>query len=585
MKYTSIGNQPNVSRTRFQSVSPSLQLDDRGYPHIAWLDLKTGYEDVKYSFWDGLKWSYYDSPSICMSEESIRTSPNSLVLDSSNLPHLVFIRNSANNDVLSLATYQEDWNFNELNIAYNAMWIGIVKIEGEPSESSFSSSSSGMKSTSSSLDTSSSSEISSLSSLSNSSSSSILTSSSTSLTSLESNSSSSSSSFQDAIYFIVVYDGTDSLFRVYSVTDNNWTFIGSMLQPIDAINNIKIDACGRKIGIVAQYDDSILKYNFFDIDTWTWSFALFNDFDISANYGTFVDMSLDGYSLEGESVISLGWLSRTEQNFYIGSMNLAEDGSQTPTNLGSPIIETSVINVTTTTDYIVNGYRLLDVSIGSNYDPYVFVTGSATKLFHYNRNTLSWSSELIDMQGTADGFVPNYLKTAYSLVSAGINISLATDGGDIYYLECDASEETFPLTTPDLMVLNTGILYHATYQDGALNGVDVEDIHNNTCAGTLKDARRPLLIIPDENSSSSESSILFSESSGSSVSSYSSVSSRSTGSSQSYSTSSSTSATESSVSSVSTLSSASSATSTSSRSSKSSLSSSLSNSSQSTPGP
>ena len=58
MKYLPLSNEPNVSRSRLMSSSPSMQLDGRGYPHISWLEEKEGKNEVSYSFWDGLKWSY-----------------------------------------------------------------------------------------------------------------------------------------------------------------------------------------------------------------------------------------------------------------------------------------------------------------------------------------------------------------------------------------------------------------------------------------------------------------------------------------------------------------------------------------------
>ena len=77
MKYIPLKeDQLNVSRTRFESISPSLKIDDRGHPNIAWLDRKEGHNELKFSFFDGLKWSYYDSTTIYISKEEITSSPS-----------------------------------------------------------------------------------------------------------------------------------------------------------------------------------------------------------------------------------------------------------------------------------------------------------------------------------------------------------------------------------------------------------------------------------------------------------------------------------------------------------------------------
>ena len=82
MQYIPLNNEPNVSVTRDESISPSLQIDSRGYPHIVWQDKGQGRNKVKYSFWDGLQWTYENSPDVHISEEEIVSSPNSFVFDS-----------------------------------------------------------------------------------------------------------------------------------------------------------------------------------------------------------------------------------------------------------------------------------------------------------------------------------------------------------------------------------------------------------------------------------------------------------------------------------------------------------------------
>ena len=486
MKYVPLDSQPNVSVTRFSSVSPSMKLDDREYPHIAWLDIKAGHNEVRYSYWDGLKWAYYsDDPVVYVSKDEVTPTPNSLVLDSNNNPVIVFARRSANGTILSLASYYKEWNFNELDVGYNVGWVGVVKFEGEERSSSFSSSS-----------------------VSSSSSS-----------SMDSNSSSSSSSLNDANYFVVAYDDINSQFYIYAVTDAMWRLAGTFSEDIGQVETIKIDSCGREIGIAAIYDDITIKYNFFDIDTWTWAFSSFNNLSVPTLYGSLIDMSFAGYERENQGIMSLSWLSRSSVTFYLISMEISDTGSETPTNPLSPVVESSSINVSTSLDYIVNGYNLVDVTVNSSNIPYIFVTGATSKLFYFNPNTNVWNSDLIDMEVISGGIVPLSFQTAFAPNSLEIKVCISSDSGDIYYLENDSGAETFPMTTPDIMVLNKGPLYHATYQNGALAGVEISGTTDNICGAILKDTERPILIIPDDNSSSSSSSMGYSLSSSSSSSS------------------------------------------------------------------
>jgi len=114
MKYVPLNNRPNVTETRFQSVSPSVQLDSRNFPHIAWLERKFDVNEVGYSFWDGQKWSYKIFPPVFISEQEIVATPNSLVLDRREEPVIAFSRKSADasTSTLTLASHNDEWLFN-----------------------------------------------------------------------------------------------------------------------------------------------------------------------------------------------------------------------------------------------------------------------------------------------------------------------------------------------------------------------------------------------------------------------------------------------------------------------------------------
>ena len=295
-----------------------------------------------------------------------------------------------------------------------------------------------------------------------------------------------------------------------AVTDAIWRLAGSISEDIGQIETIKIDSCGRKIGIAAIYSDSIIKYNFFDIDTWTWAFPSFNNLNVPVLYGSLIDMNFAGFRREDNGLMSLSWLSRSAITFYLISMEISDTGSESPTNPLSPVVESSSINVTTSLDYIVNGYNLLDVEVDSSNAPYIFTTGATSKLFHFKPVTNIWSSEIIDMEAIGGGIVPLSFQTAYAPDSLEVKVCISSDSGDIYYFEKDPTGGTFPLTTPDLLVLNKDALYQATFLNGALAGVDISGTTDNICGAILKDTERPILIVPDENSSSSSSSLEYS---------------------------------------------------------------------------
>ena len=70
MNFSTLGQIPNI--TSGNTIrSSSLILDSHGFPHIAWMEEKNGYYEVKYKFWDGLQWSFYVLPAIHRSDNNI----------------------------------------------------------------------------------------------------------------------------------------------------------------------------------------------------------------------------------------------------------------------------------------------------------------------------------------------------------------------------------------------------------------------------------------------------------------------------------------------------------------------------------
>jgi len=570
MQYIPLNNEPNVSVTRDESISPSLQIDSRGYPHVVWQDKGEGRNKVKYSFWDGLQWTYENSPDVHISEEEIVSSPNSFVFDSrggiNESPAIALSRKSASGSILSLATYssrwyENQWNFSELNVDYDVGWIGVIRydrnIEFSSSSSSSSSSidssssssssqsvstsssssssssstsissssssssspedtssssgsvSSHSSSSSSSLDSSSSSSSSSSSvssessiSSSSSSSSSFSSSSSSSSSSLSlgmssssssslDTSSSSSSSYNDAILFVVVYDETNSEFKVYAVSDI-WRLIGFKSASVDTYSSIKIDDCGRKLGI-SFINDSAIEYNFFDLDYELWSFNAFRVSLTSQLYGDVMKMDMGGYNVEDQGLMSVGWLSRTSTTFYVNAIYISDEGVEL--EYGTSVnVESSDIDVTTSSDYIVNGYNEIAICLNSNNYPRIFVAGSESKLLTYTPFT--WTESLVDIEGIGNGILFDSLQC--KIDSGDVDIVFSSNSEDIYYFEPDSSSG-FSVSTPDVALLTNTNIFHADYSEGALVGSYISGTSGSNVGDVLTDTKKPVLVAPSND--------------------------------------------------------------------------------------
>jgi len=84
----------NISNTSRGAISPSLDIDTAGNPHIAWSHNETGNMDISYLAWNGTAWVDADGSG----QESIRISDSksfmaspSLCLDNADNPHVAWI--------------------------------------------------------------------------------------------------------------------------------------------------------------------------------------------------------------------------------------------------------------------------------------------------------------------------------------------------------------------------------------------------------------------------------------------------------------------------------------------------------------
>jgi len=496
MKYIPLNFSPNVSSSG-TAISPSLKIDDRGFPHLSWIDRNAEQNRINYAFWDGSKWSYKDIPEVSISNGDINCAPNSLILDTDYNPHVVFSNRAGVWDNLSLANYNGGWDFVSFETDFEVGWVGIGMYGREGLYSSSSSSSSTVDIGSSSSGSSNSS--SSMSSSSFSSSSSDHSDSYSSWSSLsDSFTSSSSSSYDDGIFFATVYDITNSMFKIYSVAQS-WRLVASMPATLDSYSSIRSLVYDRMVGIAYIDANSQIKYNIFDLYNNVWSFGSFSPLVASQSYGSVIEMDIAGYNQENECIILFGWLSRTTTDFYVHSVLAYFDGTEIPSDYVSQIVEISEIDVDTNDEYIVNGYKKIAVCL-NNYLPNIIVGGISFKTFSIieaSPSVRSWQESLANVDCISNGAVIGSLRSEFY---TDIKMAFLADSGDIYYLEPDVLLNTFDVSTPDVIIAGEPETHHGTYNNGLISNVDIAGMNNNHVGKILKDSQRPLLVSSNRTS-------------------------------------------------------------------------------------
>ena len=533
MKFIPLNNQPNISLSRLESISPSLKMANNAFPNVSWLNKKDGFNEVNYSYWDGSTWAFNgDTPSVYRSKENIVCFSNSLVLKN-QLPVIAFARRSALGSRLSVATYSDQWDFNTLNVNYSAEWIGIINWDRDIDHSSSSSSSSVDSSSSSSTNMSESSESSSsYSSLSSSSSSSYNysesissvstnSSSSSSIDSSSSSLSSSSSSENDATLFVVVYDATNYLFKIYAVS-GIWTLIGTISDTnITALSysNIRIYICGRRIGIAyfnssgdsgssssessasseshsssssSSAGDYKMWYNFFDLYTETWFNASFQPVTNSLSDTEIIDMDMAGYHNEDVEVMALGWLVKNPTTFVTKSVLIDNSGTETASDGVNVVVESNAISVYSSQDYIINGYRKIAICIDDDNLPQIIATGAVSRAF-YMVGVRAWITDNSNIEAVSNGSVCGYIRASYGNV---VSVAMSFDSGDIYYFISTSTPE-FVMTTPQMSVISNNGVSNVTYSSGELIPTDIAGVDNSYCASILGESKSPVLVVTE----------------------------------------------------------------------------------------
>jgi len=442
MKYIPLEKQPNVSRTPFEVSSPSMRLDGRGYPHIVWTENKLGKNEINYSYWDGLKWSYKGLPKVSDVIEGTVSARSSLILDTSENPYIAYAKKGTST-ILTLASYYNGWNFNELAVGYDVGWVGISHFGGDNDGNSSSSSSS--------LDSSSS-------------------------------SSGNSSSYNEVIV-VTVYDETNFMLKVYLLTDTTWRLIGSKSVDIGDTDSLIIEMAEAQLSII-YVDGNTVKYNFFNVGSLTWAFADFTD--VESIQGTIIDIDMDAYIYSGTAYISIGCLSSSDSISYVSNVICSESGVETYYE-----IDATSYDITIPSDYVV-GNRNVAVKVNASI-VYQLVTGAASKLYSANGTPalLTWDSgEIVSLDCTGDDLIPIAVNMEYV---DGTKIAVQSDSQDIYFLEGVADTKT--ITAPNMTVLNNKWVLNAEYVDGELVGDDVSGTYNSKCGGILKDSKGYIAVV------------------------------------------------------------------------------------------
>jgi len=89
--------QTKILTNRYPPEYFSMDLDNRGYPHLVWVEQKNGHFDLIYKFWNGLDWESLETEVIYRSDEDI--SYVNLVIASGKVL-IIFLKKSDENSVI-----------------------------------------------------------------------------------------------------------------------------------------------------------------------------------------------------------------------------------------------------------------------------------------------------------------------------------------------------------------------------------------------------------------------------------------------------------------------------------------------------
>jgi hypothetical protein len=230
-----------------------------------------------------------------------------------------------------------------------------------------------------------------------------------------------------------------------------------------------------------------------DLFSSNWSFVSnFNSLVYSSLYGEILDYNIVGNYEEDLSMLYFVWASRSVDKSYVCSAFAYNTGVEMPSDMVNEVIEDYDITVNAPSDYIVNGYKKIDICLNQLYKPVIIAMGLSSRIFTLVSSGAIgvWNNEFIDIDSIGNGIVVKYLRIAFY---DNAQISFSSDSGDIYYFET-SNDSSFPISNPNIVVLNDKWARKAIYNDGLLGGFDIEGTYNNQIGVILDDKKRPLLI-------------------------------------------------------------------------------------------
>ena len=461
MKFIPLNNSPNISSSRFDSVSPSMQLDSRGFPHIVWLEKKLGHNEVHYAFWDGLQWTSKSSVIVDWAKGSISLSRSGIILEDDKSV-LVYVKRDTDSTSLNVAfSNGMSWDINKMVLPYDCLWAGIAKSSKESIYYRSSSSSS------------------------------------------TDNESSISSSYKDSDVIIFTYDG--SKIRVYSVGNGIFRLLSENNFAIVNHFNIKLVGCGSSIGLVCQ-EDSGLIYNFFRVENEVWEFSSFGSVGSVNDSILDFDITGGGYGFDEDGVMQIAWLRDTYSDFYVMKTEVDTDGV-----IDSNIIYQKTKNVQSL-GFISGGFSKIAIGITDSFKNMILCLGAKSSLYD-QISEHEWGIYDIDIDSMGNRFNPSTLSLKI-YHEDGIDypkLSFCNDNSDVYYLEYNG-EDGFEESYPEMVVLNSERVFISEWECGLLKGDDIDNTFYTVAGDILKESIDKTFVVfsqgedPDYNTSSSSSS-------------------------------------------------------------------------------
>jgi hypothetical protein len=302
------------------------------------MEEKNGYFDIKYKYWNGIEWSFYNPISIHKSNNDVIFDQYSLIV-SNNSPCITFsTKNGNNTSTINLAIYSNKWNFIQKDTDYLIKWLGMLSQNTNGIDSS-------------------------------------------------------SSISQPFDKNIVTSDGYNIC--VYSTENNTINLLSSLRQQIINISSFRISSL---FGIItmAYIDDNAVRCNFYNTITNTWAFSYFIPLINSLNSETIIDLDISCHDNYGNCEMFLSWISSSDI-IRVRHSFIKFDASERISGSTS-IIKEEDNDLIVTGVYYNGGYKNISVGTENNNET-IICSGSKKSLFknlYGNWNEYQLNIDLID---------------------------------------------------------------------------------------------------------------------------------------------------------------------------------------------